>query len=265
MGVRLTKSYINIGAMSLDNENLNFPKQNAINKKSPQLQTRTTAAINSRFVIDLLAVQTSVEVLLDWINFTTFKYQESADGSTMWADITGNLTAEYDHVQGVYRRKDALTMTSKRYLGIFVPTQTPVDGSTYFRFGSIAVPSSIVEFSDPAISVGYPFSEELTDEEYITNEFAGGSFEDISIGNIPPLRISFTINSQVDIPNIAGANVKQVSDIFRNKKDIVYLDFNLNNSWQSYLVKRENFISASIDTPNLGTVDFGTYNLKVVI
>ena len=59
---------------------------------------------------DLGATQTGVTCYLDWVNFGSFKYQESADGSTGWSDIGAIRTVEKDPMHGVYRRVDEITM-----------------------------------------------------------------------------------------------------------------------------------------------------------
>jgi len=265
MGIRLSKTFIEATAFSLSNEDSDYPRDNAVNRLSSQREARTTDTTEARLVLDLLATQTDIEVILDNVNFPTFKYQESADGSTGWADIGTTVTVSADPVQGVYRRHDQITMTGKRYLGILVSaSQTPTDGSSVYKFGTVAFPTNVTELNS-ATQFGYPFAEELEDTNIIINTFADGSDEEIKIGELIPMTISAEVSTNVSYPNIAGTIVQEFMDYVRDKSQLIYLDFNLGETFQAYLVKNRGRISSSISTPNVNTVVYGTLLFKVVI
>lgn len=163
-----------LAVVSATTEAGSFPKENVIDRKSPQKAWRsTTTASDQRVVIDLGAVQTDVTCYMDWVNFTSFKYQESADGTSGWTDVMSTLTAEKDPMHGVYRRTDTIAMTGKQYLGIYIPAQTPVDSAAYFRIGTFCVPETVVEL-DADTTVEYPFEMALPDSHIVENRFPAG-------------------------------------------------------------------------------------------
>lgn len=260
---KLTNTFLSITAFSATTEDGSFPKENVVDRTSPQKAWRSTVTTDTRVVIDLGATQTSLTCYLDWVNFSTFKYQESADGSTGWADVTATLTVEKDPMHGVYRRKDDITMTGKRYLGIFIPAQTPVDGASYFRIGTFAVPTSIVEL-DADTTVEYPFDVALPDSYIVENRFPGGKVEKVKLGQMQPMVISFALKTGA-LQNIKGASVEEIADLMRDSTGTLWLDLNLGETWQAYLVKKSGELRASVSTPAVGTADFGTALFEVVV
>lgn len=259
---KLTISFLAISAFDVDNVNPEFPKENAVNMVSPQRAFRSANATDTRLVIDLGAVQTSLTCYLDWVNFGSFKYQESADGSTGWADIGVSRTVEKDPMHGVYRRKDDITLTGKRYLGIFIPTQAPVDGAAYFRIGTFAIPTNVVELNVET-TVEWPFEVNLPESNIIENKFLTGKTEKIKLGALDPMTISFGLRSTVE-QNIAGAVVSEIGDLLRDSTKIIYIDLNFGESWQAYLVKKVAVLRATINDPAVSTLDMGTILMEVV-
>jgi len=225
---------------------------------------RSTVTTDTLLVIDLGAVQTALVVLLDYVNFSSFKFQESADGSTGWSDITGLLTVQKDPMHGVYRHREAITLTSKRYLGIFIPSQTPVDNAAYFHIGTIAIPISVTELNINT-RFGFPFSYELGDSHVIVNEYPTGKTDEAALTPLPVLFITVDLAVDVDSPNIAGAVITEIMDIIRDRTSIIYLDLNIGQSWQAYLAKREAQAIGTIDRPELLTVKFGAFRVRTVV
>lgn len=262
---KLTKSYLAISAFSATSEASGFAKENAVIRKSPQRAWRTTTTgSDQRLVIDLGATQTDITCYLDWVNFTSFKYQESADGSTGWSDIGTTRTVEKDPMHGVYRRVDNITLSSKQYLGILIPTgQSPVDGASYFRIGTFCVPTSIVEL-DADTTVEYPFEVTLPNSYIVENRFPGGQSEKVKLSILQPMLINVALKTTV-LQNIKGDAVAEIGGLLRDSTQTIFLDFNLGESYQAYLVKKSGELRASVDSPHTGTADFGTLIFEVIV
>ncbi len=260
-----------VTVLTATTEAASFPKENCIDRTSPQRAWRsTTIAADQRVVIDLGAVRTALTVYLDWVNFGTFKYQESADGSTGWSDVGATRTVEKDPMHGVYRRADDITMSSKRYLGIFIPVQTPIDpesssgqAADYFRIGTFCVPSPVVEL-DAETTVEYPYDAALPDSYIVENRFPGGRAEKIRLGVMQPMVISFALKTGA-MQNIKGAQVEEIADMLRDGTETLWLDFNLGETWQAYLVRKSGELRATLTTPAVGTADFGTVLFEVAV
>jgi|GEM_PF-3422076 len=268
---KMARTFMPVTVTSATTEAGSFPKENITDRTSPQRAWRSTSiAADQRVVIDMGAEQTDVTCYLDWVNFGSFKYQESADGSTGWSNIGSTRTVEKDPMHGVYRRVDDITMSSKQYLGIFIPAQTPVDPSTgsgqaadYFRIGTFCAPSPVVEL-DAETTVEYPFDAALPESYIVENRFPGGKTEKIRLGSLQPMVISFALKTGA-MQNIKGAQVEEIADMLRDGTGTLWLDFNLGETWQAYLVKKAGELRASVTTPAVGTADFGTVLMEVVV
>lgn len=260
----MARTFVPVTALSATTEAGSFPKENCMDRTSPQRAWRsTTIAADQRMVIDMGSAQTDVTCYLDWVNFGSFKYQESADGSSGWSDIGTTRAVEKDPMHGVYRRVDNITMSSKQYLGIFIPAQTPPDGADYFRIGTFCAPEPVVEL-DAETTVEYPFDAALPESYIIENRFPGGGAEKIRLGVMQPMVISFALKTGA-MQNIKGASVGEIADMLRDGAGTLWLDFNLGESWQAYLVRKTGELRATLTTPAVGTADFGTVVFEVVV
>ncbi|MEW6146103.1 MAG: hypothetical protein AB1598_13915 [Thermodesulfobacteriota bacterium] len=260
----MARTFMPVTVLTATTEAASFPKENIVDRTSPQRAWRsTTVAADQRVVIDLGAAQTDVTCYLDWVNFGSFKYQESADGSTGWADVTPALTVEKDPMHGIYRRTDDITMSGKRYLGILIPAQAPVDGTDYFRIGTFCAPSPVVEL-DAETTVEYPFDAALPESYIVENRFPGGGAEKIRLGVMQPMVISFALKTGA-MQNIKGASVGEIADMLRDGTGTLFLDFNLGETWQAYLVRKSGELRATVSAPAVGTADFGTVLFEVVV
>lgn len=260
---RLSKTFLSISVLSATSEASSFPRANIVDRTSPQRAWRSTGiGTDHRIVIDLGATQTDITCYLDWLNFTSFKYQESANGTSGWADIGSLRTVEPDAMHGIYRRVDNITMTGKRYLGIYIPAQSTTDGESYFRIGTFAVPVNVVEL-DAATWVEYPLEYAVPDSNMVVNQFPTGRSERIKLSTMPPMIISFALKTE-SLTNIKGTQVKEVSDLLRDTTNTLFLDFNLGESWQAYLVKKVGELRAGVSVPAVNTADFQTVLFEVV-
>jgi hypothetical protein len=261
---KMARTFMPMTVLSATTEAGSFPKENIVDRTSPQRAWRSTSiAADQRVVIDMGSAQTGVTCYLDWVNFGTFKYQESADGSTGWNDIGGSRTVEKDPMHGIYRRADEITMTGKRYLGIFIPAQAPADGADYFRIGTFCAPSPVVEL-DAETTVEYPFEAALPESYIVENRFPGGGAEKIKLGVMQPMVISFALRTGA-MQNIKGAPVGEIADMLRDGTGTLWLDFNLGETWQAYLVRKSGELRATVSAPAVGTADFGTVLFEVVV
>lgn len=261
---RISNSFLTLSVSSASSEATSFPKENIIDRTSPQRAWRTTVTTDSNIVIDLGSNQTALTVYLDNCNFTTVKYQESASSGGSWADVGSNLTISKDPMQGIYRRIDNLTLTSKRYLRIWIPSQTPVNGESYLQIGTLCCPTSILEPDFPETEVGFPFEQAIPETNIIENRFPTGGIEKIKLGNLQPMIISLVWRTTVNT-NITGSNVQQFMDMVRDPTNIIFLDMNLGQSNQAWLVKKSGEIRASLNEPAVNTLEYGSILFEVVI
>lgn len=263
---KLANSFLNISIENQSSEVSNFPAVNIMDRSSPQKQWRSTSTAEQTIDIDLGSDQTTLTTYIDWTNVPEIKYQESSTNLAAgpYVDLSSSLTSvEKDPVQGVYRRKDELTLSSKRYLRILMTgAQTPTDGATYYRIGTLAIPTNIVEL-DADTTVEYPYDVTLPSSHIIENRFPTGKTEKVKLGRLQPMVISFALRTGVR-QNIKGDGVQEITDLLRDPTDTIFLDFNLGESWQAYLVKKSGDLRASLSSPATGTADFGSVLFDVI-
>lgn len=265
---KIAKEFLNVTVASASSEATSFAKENILDRTSPQKHWRSVGLAQQDIVLDLGTNQTSLTVYLDWVNFTKVQYAESTAASGQpWTTLQLNglddRTIEKDPMHGVYRRKDELTLTTKRYLRIRIPAQTPADGAAYFRIGTFAIPTSVVEL-DAETTVEYPFEVTLPESHIVENRFPGGKTEKIKLGQLQPMVISFALRTEA-LQNLKGPQIAEIADLLRDTTGIMYLDFNLGESWQGYLVKKAGDLRATLSAPAVGTADFGTVLFEVVV
>ncbi len=174
-----------------------------------------------------------------------------------------------DPVQGVYRGVVTLPRTNQEYfsIGIHMPNntsypQSPVDGESYYRIGSLAIirDNDLIEVD---AQLTYPYRVKLPDTNVVETRFADGGVRRTKIASITPMRFSLGVNTGVE-QNIAGNGVEQLFDLFRDPTDILYIDLGM-EPWQKYLVRRVGELRAEVVSPRTGTVDFGEMTFEVVI
>jgi hypothetical protein len=264
---KIAKEFLNLTVASVSTEASSFAKENVLDRTSPQKHWRSTAVTQQEVVIDLGSDKTSITVYMDWVNFNTVQYQEGPSSSGPWTTLQLNgsddRTIEKDPMHGVYRRRDELTLTTKRYLRALIPAQTPVDGAAYFRIGTLAIPDNITEL-DAETTVEYPFEVTLPETYIVENRFPGGKTEKIKLGQLQPMVISFALRTEA-LQNLKGTQIAEIADLLRDTTGIIYLDFNLGETWQAYLVKKAGDLRATLSAPAVGTADFGTVLFEVVV
>lgn len=260
---KIATSFLPVTAHSATTEAAGFPRENAVDRTSPMRAWRsTTVAEDQRFVVDLGEAKTDISVFMDWVNFTAFKYQESADGESSWADVGGERTVEMDSFHGVYRRRDYIALTSKRYLGILIPAQSPFDGTGSFRIGTVCIPDGVVEIAAETL-FEYPlkYLKPRTHIRELRN--AAGRLEQVRLTELEPMIISLSVSTEV-FGNLAGAPLAQIAALFRADAEMMYIDMNLGQSWQAYLVKRTGELGAEVGE-DYGEADLGIQTLEVVV
>ena len=261
---KLATSFMGLTVAFATQEATNFPKESIVDRSSPQRHWRSTStAVDIQIVVDMLTAQTSITTYLDWCNFETVRYLEGASASGPWTTLGSDKTVQKDPMHGVYRRGDNLTLTNKRYLNITIPSgQTTTDGAPYYRIGTFCIPAGVVEL-DADTTVEYPYDVTLPASHIVENRFPTGKTEKIKLGQLQPMVISFALRTSVH-QNIKGAQVTEIADLLRDPTQTVFIDFNLGESWQAYLVKKSGDLRASLSSPAVSTADFGSVLFDVV-
>lgn len=263
---KLSKTFLTYNFISPDQQ-ANFPADNLKDLSSPQRHWRSITSSSTDVVlpIDLLTDQTSITIYLDDCNFKTIRLRESSN-AVDWNLIAPNTrTINQDPMHGVYRHVEDVTFSSpgRRYLRIDIVSSTgTTDGSNYFRMGSLAIMNNVIEL-DADTTVEYPYDVTLPSSHIVENRFPTGKTEKIKLGRLQPMVISFALRAGVH-QNIKGDGVQEISDLLRDPTETIFLDFNLGESWQAYLVKKSGDLRASLSSPATGTADFGSVLFDVI-
>jgi len=137
------RDFFNYTIDSQSTQDSNWP---ASNIKLPEKQFRvwkTTAATDSWVILDFGAAKVINAVVLVNINFITYKIQGNATNSFVSPSFdSGNITVSKDPFRERYysiKNPQSFASFNYRYMRIFIPTQTPVDGASVFSVGGIVV------------------------------------------------------------------------------------------------------------------------------
>ena len=262
---KLATSFLPISVSDQSTEQANFPATNVTNRKSPQIHWRSTNTTQQNIAFDLGDPQRDLTVYIDWCNTNSIRYQESPDGLGSWTNIGSSsfLTVSKDPIHGVYRRRDEITLDSNQFLRILIEADSATDGAPYFRIGTVCIPTNVIEL-DADTTVEYPYDVTLPSSHIVENRFPTGISEKIKLGQSQPMVISFALRTAVH-QNLKGDSVEELGDLLRDPTQTLYLDFNLGESWQAYLVKKSGDLRASLNTPSVGTADFGSVLFDVVV
>jgi hypothetical protein len=103
------------------------------------LRWRSTAATDSWVVVDLGSAIAFDRFNLIGANFTSFVLQQHTSdswGAPAWA--SGTLSTVYDFERRLRRRwYESAANFTRQFTRVFIPTQTPTDGASYFEVESL--------------------------------------------------------------------------------------------------------------------------------
>ena len=149
----------------------------------------STVATDSWVKADLGSSKLIKGILINNINFGSCSIQ--ANDTDVWTAPTYNqsVTVAPHNLTGRYQHF-VLPNVTLRYVRIFIPTQTPNDGTSVFRMGTLVILTSNLELTkNPDLGL-----TESANEAMITNELESGNYEDVNLG-ARIWQISMTFNS----------------------------------------------------------------------
>jgi hypothetical protein len=138
---------------------------------------KSTVATDSWVKADLGSSKLIKGILINYVNFGSCSIQ--ANATDVWTSPTYNqsVTVAAHNLTGRYQHF-VLPNVTLRYVRIFIPTQTPNDGTSVFRMGTLVILTSNLEVAkNPDLGLN-----ESADEVMVTNEFESGNYEDVNLG-----------------------------------------------------------------------------------
>lgn len=253
---RLTKSFIEYTVSSATSESGGFVKENLNKRQFPKRAWRSTGTTQQEIVIDLLSARNNPEVLVEVFNGQQIRFIGSDDGVVFSGFDTGVITVEKDEKQGVYRYGGTLTGFNHRYVKVVVPSHSPADGAAYFSLGTLAfMASTSLMVRNPRQGLAYV---ENSRDGFLINESDTGGADIFNLTVLRPLSLQLSIRQP-----FSGGSSALIWDTFRNKDDIVYINFGLGKSWQAYLVRRTGRIREQRDT--YSHLTFDTFEVALVV
>lgn len=221
----------------------------------PKKSWRSTATGNQWVVLDFGSAVSIPGVFLDNTNFGTVVIQ--GNGTNTWtspAFDSGNITLSMDPRLGRRKRLIELTGFNYRYMRIYIPSQTPDGGASYYQIGTCAVPEALTTMLE---NPTYP-GRWVKRTPIQVNEFLSGGVEKVRIGTLDELRLGLTITVESD-----DAVVEQVYELFGDPTATILFDWNFNLPYESYLCAVETDLTASRTGWN--PYEFGEIELRVFV
>ncbi len=251
------RNFLNYTIDSKSGEYGNFPVSNI---KLPEKQFRywkTLVTTDSWVILDFGSAKQINAVVLVNVNFATYKIQgNTSNNFASPAFDSGNITVSKDPFrERYYSIKNPQTFASfnYRYMRIFIPTQTPVDGASGFTVGGIIVSDqSATLLSNPnwGFAIGDRRAAELV-------EMISGSYETVNRGD-RYVELAFDLESLRE-----SAHLDQVANLLLTIDQVTPLVFAMNgnmieksdNSQFVYVLKR-------VGEPNYELIDQGGADLR---
>jgi hypothetical protein len=259
MSVRASQArLLTYTVVSVSSENPDFPKENIAKITEPTLTSRTTSVGSDQWwVIDFGSAKAVDAFFLDKVNFATVKIQGNATDD--WGGPSfdsGLLTVERDFRHDRYKIIFVTSTFNLRFARILVPTQTPVDGASYFEIGGLSCSDNYVELNEN-FQLPASYSQ---DEPSKVITYESGRQSIISLG---PNKLSISYQGSF---RKTLANWTQFYNIFGDpgRSRPILIDRNRGNSWEAFLVRRAGSIEETERT-NEGYALFSTsINLEVI-
>lgn len=240
--MKATSDFITYTIEDRSSEDTGYPVSNLFIYTSSTESFRTTGITDQFILLDLAQAYEDPIVLLYGANFSTVSF--NGDDNPLNFDTptfsTSNFTIEKDVELLIYKRSFILTGFNHRYLQIFIPAQTPVDGEDYFELGVVAIMESLEEFEATGDSLGLPVQNNFVSSE-VMNRFVSGRKEIIPYGEFPVMEYQITGTMRSSVTN----REKMVKVFGHPLKPITYLERSIENTWQVYLIQRTGSMNMS--------------------
>ena len=237
---------------SASSNNTSYPVANIQNIDNIGLHFRNNSTVNCTIMCDLGAVKNISGVFIDDVNFAAMTLIHSTTTA-----FTASTSATYTIAKdSPFRYKHFCALaTSVKALKIVIPTQSPIDGTTYFKIGRVGVISN----STLTLQVNPQFPYRKRYLDFIeTNEFPSGGFEDVEVGGKIAMECDFGWNARnttygTDIRTLAEWKRNQNLFFFENKSDYS----------KAYICRRRTILSQSLDDADAESIE--TITLREVI
>lgn len=168
---------------SFSSEEFNWPAASIENFRKQFNYWKTTGLGDSWIILDWLAAKQINGIVLLNVNYNTVNLQfNDSTNFTTPAVETGNLTIYKDLLTGRYRlfiNPQDYGSVNHRYMRIFIPAQSALDGDTGHKTGGVAITDSSEKFLENPL-YGMPITASKPTE---SRTMLSGADEKISRGN----------------------------------------------------------------------------------
>ncbi len=220
-------------------EDSNYPGTNLSIYGFTKRHFRSLVSTAVTIVFDFTTAKALAGVMLHDINFTDVFIEGNATDSWGSPAFSQQFTPAKDERTERYKLYATLTGFNYRYMRLRIPAQTPVDGLSVFKIGTVVCLDTILEISESP-DWSYDYS---ADEEIKVNEFESGGDERVNLGDLI-WRGSFSFNPYI------RTNEGELWTLNSIKKDenLVFFE-NLGDVSKVYLCRRDTKIKVTWHTP----------------
>ena len=144
-------------------EDADYPASNIANPERPFLPWRTTAITDQNVVIDFTTTTQLSLIILVRTNFAAATIQGNATNTWGAPSYSQAVTIARNPVMWRYQYAILPVGFNYRYLRIFIPAQTPVDGASYFLLGGVWAGATLTPPKNFLLQVEYEALEPKRD------------------------------------------------------------------------------------------------------
>jgi hypothetical protein len=178
--------------LTVSSEDANYPKANMLDLGHLRKHYRSTVITEVTIVIDFSTAKAVKLVFLNDVNFTNVYIQGNTTDTWTSPPFSQQFTISQDKRVQRYKLCAVLTGFNYRYMRIRIPGQTPTDGLSAFRIGTLFVTETTLELSrnpTPPYEYGAPKAK----PQII--EFLSGTVEKVGRSDLKIWEGSFGFNS----------------------------------------------------------------------
>ena len=233
---------LTVSMLTVSSEDVSYPKANMLDLGHLRRHYRSSVITEVTIVIDFLTAKACKLAFLNDVNFTDVYIQGNATNTWTSPSFNQQYAISQDKRVQRYKLCAILTGFNYRYMRIKIPAQTPIDGLSAFRIGSLFVTdTALLTLSK---NPSHPYEYQAPKAKPYVTEFLSGGAEKINRGDIKIWQGSFGFNYY---ERTAEDDLWSLDALDEDEYLIFYE--NMNDTSKGYLCQRDGAIRVSWDRP----------------
>jgi len=228
--------------LTVSSEDANYPKANMLDLGHLRRHYRSTVITEVTIVIDFSTAKAIKLVFLNDVNFTNVYIQGNTTNTWTSPPFSQQFTISKDARTNRYKLCAILMDFNYQYMRIRIMGQTPTDGLSVFRIGTLFATEAILELSR---NPSHPYEYQAPKAKPQIIQFLSGTVEKVGRGDIKIWEGSFGFN----LYERSKEDEIWTLDAIDEDDYLVFYE-NLGDTSKGYLCQRDGSVRISWNRPN---------------